>query len=455
MEKRNLFRQLPSIHDLLSHAQLKSSTHLFAAQIAQKTIQTLRDGIKKGEIEEINHQILDETLLTTKRELQRMKLRKVYNATGVIIHTNLGRAPLPKEVFSVMEETLCGYTNLEIELDTGERGGRLRGITEKLCPLIGAEDAIVVNNNAAAILLAISACASGKDVIVSRGELVEIGGSFRIPDIIETGGAHLVEVGTTNRTRVHDYERHIAPSTGAILRVHSSNFSLVGFTQKAKRTELAQIAEQYNIPFIEDLGSGLIKSPASYVDAQRIEEEESISKALNDGVDLITFSGDKLLGGPQAGFIVGKKELVQKCARHPLYRAMRLGKMSLCAIETILQMYVEGRESELPVWHALEKTALECRQEALVLQKRMGVGEVIALQSYSGGGSLPNQGIESFGYFLSTSKCQEIAQVLRRGDPSILVRIQNSGIVVDTRSILSEQRDDFMVQFCRVVLPLL
>jgi L-seryl-tRNA(Ser) seleniumtransferase len=321
--------------------------------------------------------------------------------------------------------------------------------------LIGAEDVIVVNNNAAATLLAISACASPGEVLVSRGELVEIGGSFRIPDIIETGGSTLAEVGTTNRTRVADYAARLNLETRAILRVHSSNFSVVGFTEQPSRTALAKLAQDSNIPLIEDLGSGLLGKAPKIKDAQRLEEEESIQVALEQGADLVTFSGDKLLGGVQSGFIAGKKELVQRCAQHPLYRAMRLGKMSLLALETVLQFYVEGRQDELPVWKALQKSPAQCRKEAVLIKEAMGVGDVIPMQSYSGGGALPNQAIESFGYFLPTPKCQTISEQLRIATPSVLVRVQNGGLCVDPRTLLDDEIAIILQVFSAVIPPLL
>ena len=451
VDKQQLYRQIPSVHEMLQWSVFADCTHDFAVQIVHNTTKKLKKSIGAGTCTLLDEESILAALEQEKEALKAPKLRKVINGTGVVIHTNLGRAPIPESVFEAMKETLSGYTNLEMSLQTGKRGGRVRGVTDRLCALVGAEDAVVVNNNAAAILLAISATSQGGDVLVSRGELVEIGGSFRVPDIIETGGAQLVEVGTTNRTRVGDYAARIGERTKSLLRVHSSNFSIIGFTEQPKRTELAILAEEHGIPLIEDLGSGLLGKAPNISDARRLEEEESIQVALSQGADLVTFSGDKLLGGPQSGFIAGSKELVQKCRRHPLYRAMRLGKMSLFALEKVLQIYVEGRQDTLPVWTSLQKSPEECRAQAEKIRDALGMGEVMVMQSFSGGGALPNQAIDSVGYFLRTEKCQKIAGLLRRGEPSVLARIQNQGICIDPRTLL-EGEVDTLIDVLRGIL---
>ena len=441
VDKQQLYRQIPSVHDMLQWPVFHDCTHDFALQIVHNATKKLKKSIGAGTCSFLDEELVFEAIEKEKSRLQASKLRKVINGTGIVIHTNLGRAPIPESVLDAMKDTLSGYTNLEMSLKSGKRGGRIRGVTDRLCALVGAEDAIVVNNNAAAILLAISATSQGGEVVVSRGELVEIGGSFRIPDIIETGGAQLVEVGTTNRTRVGDYASGIGENTKSLLRVHSSNFSIIGFTEQPKRTELAQLAQERGIPLIEDLGSGLLGKAPNISDARRLEEEESIQVALSQGAHLVTFSGDKLLGGPQSGFIAGRKDLVQQCRRHPLYRAMRLGKMSLFALEKVLQIYVEGRQDTLPVWTSLQKEPGVCRTQAQQICDALGMGEVMEMQSFSGGGALPNQAIDSVGYFLRTDACQKIADALRRGSPSVLVRLQNQGICIDPRTLLDGDLD--------------
>ena len=450
VDKQQLYRQIPSVHDMIQWPIFCDCTHIFSVQIAQNATKKIKHDIGTGACASIDQATMLDALEKEKQRLQAPKMRRVINGTGVVIHTNLGRAPIPLSIFDAMKETLSGYTNLEMSLQSGKRGGRIRGVTDRLCALVGAEDAVVVNNNAAAILLAIGACSAGGDVLVSRGELVEIGGSFRIPDIIETGGARLVEVGTTNRTRVSDYAAKITTHTSSLLRVHSSNFSIIGFTEQPKRSELAQLAHQHGIPLIEDLGSGLLGKAPNIMDARRLEEEESIQVALAQGADLVTFSGDKLLGGPQSGFIAGSKELVQKCRTHPLYRAMRLGKMSLLALEHILQVYVEGRQNELPVWKSLQQSPQECSVQAEKIVSALGQGEVVPMNSFSGGGALPNQAIESFGYFLRSENCQKIAEELRTGMPSVLVRIQNQGICIDPRTLLDGEMEPLLKALLRI-----
>ena len=449
-----LFRSIPSIHELLHHPILHGLQHDFSVRIAQSCVQKIRTSIRTAAVSVVDAEYIERMLRFERQQWESPKLRRVINATGIVIHTNLGRAPLPKQVFSALEERMCGYTNLEIELTTGARGGRIAGIQNRICPLIGAEAVLVVNNNAAATLLAISAAAAGGTVLVSRGELVEIGGSFRIPEIIETGGAVLQEVGTTNRTHLRDYQSHIDSETRAIVRVHSSNFSIIGFTENVSRRPLAKLANKHGIPLIEDLGSGLLQGAPQIKDAERLEREESIRRALEEGADIVTFSGDKLLGGPQSGFIAGKKEWVARCAQHPLYRALRLGKLSLLALEEVLQIYIEGRQNELPVWKALQQDPQECRKNAQDIVDALQQGEVIPMLSYSGGGALPNQSIDSFGVYIPHPKCTLIAQHLRTENPAVLVRIHKEGICLDTRTLLDGEKEEVIAVLKRVLSSL-
>ncbi|MEC7985039.1 MAG: L-seryl-tRNA(Sec) selenium transferase [Myxococcota bacterium] len=433
-----LFSSLPSISTLLQSPVLSDLQHTFAVRIARDVVAEARKSIQNGENISPDW---DRALLEKRQELKQPKLRRVINATGVVVHTNLGRAPLPTEVLNQLTTVMGGYSNLEFELSSGKRGGRLRGIAEKICYLTNAEDAIVVNNNAAATMLAVSAIASGARVVVSRGELVEIGGSFRIPEVIETGGAILKEVGTTNRTRASDYAAAVTADTNAFLRVHSSNFRIVGFTERPSRSELARVARDKDVVLIEDLGSGLLANAPKIPQSKRLEEEESIRKALKDGVDVLTFSGDKLLGGVQAGFIVGKKKWVQACRRHPLYRALRLGKLNLAALELTLQMYIEGRAHDLPVWQSLEHSAAHCQREAEQIRQALGDGSVESANSYSGGGALPEQAIPTYIYKLNVSRPNQIAKMMRLADPPIVVRIQDDSICIDPRTLLHGERD--------------
>ncbi|MEC8424970.1 MAG: L-seryl-tRNA(Sec) selenium transferase, partial [Myxococcota bacterium] len=309
--------RLPAVHALTSDPRLSAVPHAVAVRAARAVIAEARETILAGGRlpDDLPDRAVARAVL-----LRRPRLRGVINATGVVLHTNLGRAPLPAEAVHAVRDVACGYANVELELETGRRGGRLRGIADALRDLTGAEDAIAVNNGAAGVLLVLTALARGRSVVVSRGELVEIGGSFRVPDVISAGGARLVEVGTTNRTRVADFAAAVDEDVALLLRVHPSNFRQLGFTERPERAALVALAQETGRPLVEDLGSGLLgDAPVSGMGL----EPEAADVAIRAGVDLVVFSGDKLLGGPQAGLIVGRTPLVQACRTHPLYRALR------------------------------------------------------------------------------------------------------------------------------------
>ena len=291
-------------------------------------------------------------------------------------------------------------------------------------------------------MLALTATSLGKEVIVSRGELVEIGGSFRVPDVISHGGAVLREVGTTNRSRVSDYEQVISEDSGAILIVHPSNFRIVGFTEKATRQELADLAQKSKIPLIEDLGSGLLVGDPKLAEREQLRQEEWVSKAIQEGVDLVCFSGDKLLGGPQAGIIVGKKELVERCRKHPLYRALRVCKMTLAALEATLQIYTEQRYAELPVWRMLECSASKLQDAALRIASRIPGASVEEDQSFSGGGAMPGQAIAGWSVVLRPPRLNAFAASLRQRDPAILLSVRKESLRIDPRTLLPGEEEE-------------
>jgi L-seryl-tRNA(Ser) seleniumtransferase len=318
---------------------------------------------------------------------RRRGLRRTINATGIVLHTNLGRARLAPEAIAAVAEVAAGYCNLEFDLATCRRGSRTEAVEPLLRELTGAEAALAVNNGAAAILLALSALSAGGEVIVSRGELVEIGGGFRVPDVIRQGGARLVEVGTTNKTRLRDYHAAIGPDTRALLKVHQSNFRTIGFTAQTSVPELAELARSHGLLVVADLGSGLLHAaPGS--------AEPSLGEALSAGADLVTCSGDKLLGGPQAGLILGRKATVDRLREHPLLRAVRLDKMSLAALEATLMLHRDMPE-RVPVWHMLRQTEAVLQQRAEHLQALLGGGAVELTEAFAGGGSLPEERISS------------------------------------------------------------
>ncbi len=398
-------------------------------------------------------------------------LRPVINATGVLIHTNLGRTPLSTAAQEAVVRIAKGYSNLEYDLEAGLRGSRHAHPARLLCELTGAEDALVVNNNAAAVFLVLTALCVGREVIVSRGELVEIGGGFRIPDVLRQSGATLVEVGTTNRTHAHDFSGAIGPRTAALMRIHASNFKQVGFVTKPELSELVEIAHtqgsasvggstgtvdaelegdphgagQSSEPgdrplVIDDLGSGTLLDTAQF----GLASEPMVQSSVRAGADVITFSGDKLLGGPQAGLIVGKAEAIARLRSHPLARALRVDKMTLAALDATLRAYRQGRAGdEIPVWHMIAQTAETIQERARQFRRLLAAAnfetELIPGQSTVGGGSLPGETLPTVLLALALPRPDSAAAALRRGDPPVICRIQNERLLVDMRTVLPEQ----------------
>ena len=360
--------------------------------------------------------------------LRRPSLRRVLNATGVLIHTNLGRAPLAAEAIAQVVETARGYSNLELDLRDGTRGSRQDHAAALLRRLTGAEASIVVNNNAAALLLALAALAEGREVIVSRGELIEIGDGFRIPDVLARSGARLVEVGTTNRTRAEDYERAISIDTALLLRVHQSNFRMVGFTELPRIAELAAVARRHSLPLVDDLGSGVL----DYVPG-----EQTARDSLGSGADLVCFSGDKLLGGPQAGIVVGRADLIGALRRHPLHRALRIDKLSLAALEGTLRLYLEDAPERIPVLRALHEQADARRGRAERLAELVG-GSVEETVGRVGGGALPLAEIESWACAVE----ELLAEPLRAGDPPVLGIVRDGKLLLDMLALPDDEIDE-------------
>lgn len=392
--------------------------------------------------------------------LSRPALRRLINATGVIIHTNLGRAPLAEVGIERMVEVARGYSNLEYDLERGDRGSRQAHVERLLCRLTGAEAALAVNNNAAAVLLAINTLAEEKEVIVSRGELVEIGDSFRIPDIMRRAGGILREVGTTNRTYLRDYEDAIGPASAMLLKVHTSNFRIQGFASQVPVALLASLGEKTGLPVVEDVGSGAL------VDLSQLglSKEPMPSESIRAGADLVTFSGDKLLGGPQAGLIAGKRLLIEKLRRNPLARAVRIDKLTLAALEATLRLYLdEGQAfSHVPVLRALAMPLQEIEQRATRLRDRIaaltsGHLEVSAIEGTSevGGGALPLESIPT--RLVAVQAVHLTAPVLegrlRRTDPPVMVRIKDDRIILDPRTVLEDELDTLANLVASVAVP--
>ncbi|HWX09324.1 MAG TPA: L-seryl-tRNA(Sec) selenium transferase, partial [Gaiellaceae bacterium] len=369
-------RDLPSVDELARG--LADPLAIDAARVViERAREELRAGADPGD--------LAVRLREELRSARAPSLRRVLNATGVIVHTNLGRAPLAEEAIAQVVETARGYSNLELDLREGARGSRQDHVAAILRRLTGAEAALVVNNNAAAVLLALAALAEAREVIVSRGELIEIGDGFRIPDVLARSGARLVEVGTTNRTRAKDYEKAVGPDTALLLRVHQSNFRVVGFTEQPRLEELAAVARRHDLPLIDDQGSGALAE---------LSGEPSAKESLAAGADLVCFSGDKLLGGPQAGIVVGRADLVERLRRHPLQRALRADKLTLAALEGTLLAYLDSPE-RIPVVRMLREQAGEVRRRAERLCAAVG-GELEQTVARVGGGALPLAELESW-----------------------------------------------------------
>jgi L-seryl-tRNA(Ser) seleniumtransferase len=368
-------------------------------------------------------------------------LTPVINATGVILHTNLGRAVLPRAAVVAASRAAASYTDLEVERETGRRGKRGTRPELLLASLTEAEDALIVNNCAAALLLALAALAKGKQVLVSRGELIEIGGEFRIPDIMSVSGAKLVEVGTTNRTRVGDYRSAASDRTGAILRVHPSNYRIVGFTATPTTKALAGLARTLDVPFVFDVGSGLLRETGG-----PDVGEPTVREALADGADLVTFSGDKLLGGPQAGCVVGRADLIARMRRHPMARAVRVDKMQVAALVIVLAMHATGRQNELPVHRMVHEPVGKVRARANAIAEAIGGdlerAHVARSTSVVGGGSMPGADLPSWAVALRPPDPEAFGARLRTGSPSVFCRIEENRVLLDARTILPEQVHD-------------
>jgi L-seryl-tRNA(Ser) seleniumtransferase len=387
--------------------------------------------------------LMDELVEVTRGNLEtrsRPTLRRVINASGVIIHTNLGRVPLSAEARAAMELAARGYTNLEYDLEAGRRGSRYVHAEELLCQLTGAEAALLVNNNAGAVLLILTALARGKEVIVSRGHLVEIGGGFRLPEVMRQSGARLVEVGTTNRTYIQDYEEAITAETALLMRVHRSNFRLTGFVHEPTLGELVELGEKKGLLVADDLGSGALLDTSAY----GLAHEPTLQESVADGVALVSASGDKLLGGPQAGIIVGRGDLVAKIKRHPLTRALRVDKTTIAGLQATLLHYLKGEvEQKVPVWCMMAMPVKAIEQRALAWAKKLAEAGIVARVvdgcSTVGGGSLPGETLPTRLAAIQADSPDELARRLRAGDPPVIGRIEDDLFLLDPRTVLDEE----------------
>lgn len=454
--QKSLLKALPGVDHLLNLARQEPALSGVPKTLLSATIRNvvgqLREDIITGSGELTVESVSDADILSrVQKQIEKKlspKLIPVVNATGVVIHTNLGRSPLPSEAIDRIVAVASGYSNLEYNLTEGARGSRYSHVEESLCEISGAEAALVVNNNAGAVLLTLETLARGKKVVVSRGELVEIGGSFRIPDIMAKSGGILSEVGCTNRTHMHDYERAISDDTALILKVHQSNYGMIGFTAGVALKDLVALGTTYHIPVMEDLGSGTFVDFSHY----GFQKEPTIQESVATGVDVVTFSGDKLLGGPQAGIILGKKLIIDQIKKNPLTRALRIDKLTLAALDAILPMYRDEASamSTLPTLQMLTRSYKQVEQRAKRLLKRLrslknprlGVS-LMDLPSQVGGGALPSVNLLSrcVSVGVEGMSVNAIERFLRNYTPPIVGRIEKDLFILDPRTILDKQFD--------------
>ncbi|MBI4618071.1 MAG: L-seryl-tRNA(Sec) selenium transferase [Planctomycetes bacterium] len=460
----SLLSRIPAVDRLLERPEAAAILGSFDRSLVVGEIRALldelRQGIREGDVPEkdLAARIESTAILAELRRrveaLAAPRVRRVINATGVVLHTGLGRAVLAPSALERVRREVGGYSYVEIDPESGNRGERELAVRDLLCRLTGAQNASVVNNNAGAVLLALAAIARGKEVVVSRGQLVEIGGSFRIPDVMAESGARLVEVGTTNRTRLSDYERAIGPQTGALLAVHPSNYRIVGFTEAVPTQELVKLGSRHGLPVIEDLGSGAFLDYSPY----GLEGEPTVREVVASGVALATFSGDKLLGGPQSGIVVGRSDEVAKVRRHPLYRALRLDKIVLAALEATLGTYLDTKSLARtnPTFRMLTEPAESIRPRADALAARLVTlaglsAEVRPDVSRPGSGSLPTTEIPTFVVAVHAKDlaAHELARRLRTGVPAVVPRVQEDLVLLDPRTVLPGEEEDLFEAFRR------
>lgn len=452
--RQEVFRKIPSVDEILSRPEISDLIKTYPRNVVVEAIRSCLKGLRERLLQEEGSSEIDESFFSLDRlspllkgalERQtRPRLRRVINATGVVIHTNLGRSPLHPSALQHLIDVSRAYSNLEYDLDRGERGSRYDHVEEILCRLSGAESAMAVNNNAGAVLLVLNTLAEGKEVVVSRGELVEIGGAFRIPDVMKRSHALLREVGTTNRTHLDDYQEAIGPETALLLKVHTSNFRVLGFTSDVALPELIQLGKQHHLPVMEDLGSGCLIDLTRY----GLLKEPTVQEVIKTGVDVVTFSGDKLLGGPQAGIILGKKEVLDLVKTNPLTRALRIDKLTLAALESTLLLYLDEKKAmeEIPTLQMLTFDRDRLKRKGKRLLKRLaGIGGIEAVLkedvSQVGGGSLPLQELPTLVIAIRplSFSVNDLERNLRKGNPPVISRISKEELILDLRTIFDEE----------------
>ena len=443
-----LLRNLPKIDELLQQGEIKeqlsSNIRVLVLDSLRESIEFYRRGILNNEIESFTKQQVITSSIKLLNKKNSPKLREVINATGIVVHTNLGRSLLSKSAIENVINVSKNYNNLEYDIDKGKRGSRYSNIEDILIKITGAEAAMVVNNNAAAVMLVLDTLCREKEAIVSRGQLVEIGGSFRVPEVMKFSGAKLVEVGTTNRTHLYDYADNITENTGVLLKIHTSNFKIIGFTQEVSIEELVKLGNEKDIPVVEDIGSGVLIDYSKY----GLQYEPTVQESIRKGLDVVTFSGDKMLGGPQAGIIVGKKKYIDKMKKNQLTRALRIDKMNLAALEGTIHHYLEEAEAikNIPTLRMLLCPITELKKRAQKLKRKLQNKTdkftfTIALDySMVGGGSMPTEKMETYVIKIKSDlfTAMQIEEGLRMNKVAIIVRINNNEVLMDLRTLFEE-----------------
>lgn len=447
---KDLLRELPSIDELMNKAELIRLAEEHDRDLVVKTARTVVDEVRSriisgdaASVENISQMVVEQV-----REKFAPSMRHAINAAGIILHTGLGRAMLSQDACDAVSDTIKGYCTLATDLDTGQRGSRDLHVSSLLCELTGAEAATITNNNAAATMLILNTLAHGKEVIVSRGQLVEIGGSFRMPEVMEMSGAMLREVGTTNKTHLRDYDEAINENTGAILRVHQSNYRIVGFTSEPSIEELAPLAKEHGLPLIDDIGSGALVDLRAY----GLESEPMVRDSINAGVDAACFSGDKLIGGPQSGIIVGKEETIRKIKKNPLARALRVGKMEVAAIEATLKLFLDPSKlnERHPTYRMLSISLEELEKRAKAVAKKLTGASVIEGKSQVGSGSVPAETLPTKLLAIKPLglSAEAFARKLRYSSPPIFARIHQDTVLFDFRTIQPEEDETVLAAIC-------
>lgn len=443
--KQTLLRNLPKVDkviDLLNEKEFfKDKPYKEVYDAVNKGINFFRKGILEEVITQYSIEDIENEITKSLTKNLEFNFKRVINGTGTILHTNLGRALFSKELIGHLQNSLCGYSNLEFDLKTGERGSRYSHVEDLIAKVTGAEAALVVNNNAAAVMLCLNEFSKNTEVIISRGELVEVGGSFRIPDIMELSSAKLVEVGTTNRTHLADYQKAINENTSMLLKVHTSNYHISGFTKSVSNKEIAELAKEHRIISMEDLGSGVLIDFSKYGQ----KKEPTIFESLNSGIDLITFSGDKLLGGPQCGVIIGKKELISKLKKNQFLRAFRVCKMTISALEFTFKQYVDEKVAieKNPTLNRILEPIGEVFKRAEILKnllKEIEIdSEIIETKAIIGGGSMPDATIDSYGVIITSLDGKQVETAFLKEDTPIVGRVQNNQFFIDLKTIHNDE----------------